>query len=551
MRLRRVRRWWPAIPVVVTIVVIYAAWPGRWTFTVSKETTFVTEPVDAEGYIDYPTALNERMRKTITPETNANVLIWQAMGPHPEGGTMPPDFFKWLGISPPPEIGEYFMSWDKYFQANHNNPPIDVLELFEMPEEWKERWNNRVDKATKWPWKMSEQQAIAGWLKQNEKPLALIVEASKRPNYYNPLVSKSSDPRSARLIGSLLPSVQKCREVTRALTCRAMAKLADGDTEGAWQDLLACHRLGRLLSQSGTLIEMLVGVAIEAMTSNADHTLLSQSNPSSKQVLQWIDDLQKLPPMAPLADSLDLTERFGTLDSMQSIAIGGVKQLSQLEYPMGPGSRKDPVLDKLFTRSVDFDPAFRNANKMFDRCVAACRQPDRAARKQELAAIENDLKKAKLEAAELGTFDKMTIGKSKRGEMIGNILTSMLFPAVQRMHDACDRSAQIHNNLLVAFALAAYRADHKRYPATLNELAPKYLTKVPGDLFSGKALNYRLIDDGYLLYSVGVNELDEDGNWTDDEPKGDDPRVRMPVKEPRDRILSSFQRGPFPRADVD
>ena len=551
MRRRRILRWWPAIPVVVTALVIYAAWPGRSTFTVSAETTLITDPVDAEGYVDYPTALNQRLSQNVTPERNANVLIWQAFGPHPEGGTMPPAFFKWLGVDSPPERGEYFISWDKYSQANLGPPPNDVLELFDIDDDGKETWQNRVDKAMKWPWKMSEQQAIAGWLKQNEKPVALLVEASKRPDYYNPLVSKSSDPRSARVISCLLPSVQKCREVARLLTCRAMAHVADGDYDAAWEDLIACHRLGRLLSKSGTLIETLVGIAIESIAANAELTFLSHGNHSSEQIRKWMDELQKLPPSMPLADKLDLTERYMMLDSMQSIAIVGARKLSEFDFP-GPSSRsKDPVLDKLFTRSVDFDPAFRNANQMYDRCVAACRKPDRATRKQELAAIEMDLKKTKSAVAELSAFDKLTMGKTKRGEQIGNILNSLLFPAVQKIQDACDRSAQINDNLRVAFALAAYRADHKQYPTTLDELAPKYLIKVPGDLFSGMALTYRKIDDGYLLYSFGVNELDDDGQWIDDDPKGDDPRVRMPVTEPKERPVFQFQRPGFPGGAID
>ena len=39
-------------------------------------------------------------------------------------------------------------------------------------------------------------------------------------------------------------------------------------------------------------------------------------------------------------------------------------------------------------------------------------------------------------------------------------------------------------------------------------------------------------ENGYLLYSIGVNEIDEGGHWVDDEPRGDDPRVRMPLTEP-------------------
>ena len=103
----------------------------------------------------------------------------------------------------------------------------------------------------------------------------------------------------------------------------------------------------------------------------------------------------------------------------------------------------------------------------------------------------------------------------------------------------------------MAFALAAYRADHGHYPEKLGELAPKYLAAVPDDLFSGKALIYRTEGKGYLLYSVGANGRDDGGRWIDDDPPGDDLRVRMPLPEPkakksagRPRRLSARSRHP-------
>src|SRR5205085_899358 len=103
---------------------------------------------------------------------------------------------------------------------------------------------------------------------------ALAVEATKRPHYFNPLVSRKTKKGPSGLIGALLPSVQKCRELASALTARAMLHLAEGRVDAAWQDLLACHRLGRLVARGGTLIEALVGLAIDAIAVKADLAFL-------------------------------------------------------------------------------------------------------------------------------------------------------------------------------------------------------------------------------------------------------------------------------------
>src|SRR6266568_4980406 len=91
-----------------------AAKKHRGHFTISKETTYVTGPVDKDGYIDYAAALNERLRQGVTPENNANVLIWQALGPHPDRRAVPPKFFIVMGVEAPTEKGTYFIEVDSF-----------------------------------------------------------------------------------------------------------------------------------------------------------------------------------------------------------------------------------------------------------------------------------------------------------------------------------------------------------------------------------------------------------------------------------------------------
>ena len=105
-------------------------------------------------------------------------------------------------------------------------------------------------------------------------------------------------------------------------------------------------------------------------------------------------------------------------------------------------------------------------------------------------------------------------------------------PAVEKYIEATDRTEQSQQNLLVAYALAAYRADKGSYPTRLDDLTPKYLTKVPSDVFSGKSLLYKPTKEGYLLYSVGINEKDDGGLSFDDEPRGDDLRIRSAAPAP-------------------
>jgi hypothetical protein len=521
----RRRRFWKALlailcPLAVSLVI--AAWPGTSTFTVSKETTYVTEPLDKYGYVDYVVALNEYLRKGVTPENNANVLIWQALGPHPEGGTMPPEYFQWLGMESPPEEGAYLARWSK-FMLNHplvgdgkgDAPPH--AEPLEFPTR---------------PWKTADRPILADWLEVSEKPLALILEATRRTEYYNPLTPKRTGDWSPGILGSYLPCVQACREVASALVCRAMLRVSDGKVEEAWRDLLACHRLGRLIGRGATSIELLVGLAIDQTATKGDLAFLEHAGLTAKQLKAYFEDLRRLPPIPVLADKLDHCERLVCLELMMLCARHGPEFLQQMDTDKGPGQKANPYTSKLFTRSIDWDPGMRKANRWFDRIAACLRLPDRDAREQELGSIENEWRAMRSRVKNIGPLDRQFIGPQKRGELMGDIVVGLLTPAFRQVHSACERVDQIERNRYIAFALAAYQRDQGRYPATLIDLAPKYLDKVPNDLFSGKPLIYRPEGKAYLLYSVGVNGIDENGRGNDDEPKGDDLAVRIPAPQP-------------------
>jgi hypothetical protein len=493
----------------------------RPKFTPGKDTTFVTGPRGADGRIDYVAALNERMRRGITPASNANVLLMQVFGPRPEGADMPPAFYKWLGVEPPPEKGDYLVGLFQYARANLGAAQADLDALYEQ-----------LDRASQAPWKAKDYPAIAGWLKTNEKPLAVALEATRRPHYYLPLVPRETD-RGPALIAALLPSVQRCRELASALPARAMLHAGEGRHDPAWQDLLACHRLARLVARGGTLIESLVGYAIDAIASGADLNYLGRARLSTRHIKDCLSDLRRLPPMPAVAERLDLCERFMFLDIIMTLDRVGPQALEALlGSPLLPTSADARIRRTL--EDIDWDAVLRTGNRWYDRLGATLRVPDRRAREKRLDRLDQDLIKIRKSLTADGGPGKAFLAArsaAARGRLLGESLMALLLPAVRKVDAAADRIAQVQRNLQLAFALEAYQREHGRYPEKLEALAPAYLPRIEGDLFSGKALIYRQAQSAYLLYSVGINGQDDQGRSYDDDPPGDDLRVRMPLSK--------------------
>jgi hypothetical protein len=197
----------------------------------------------------------------------------------------------------------------------------------------------------------------------------------------------------------------------------------------------------------------------------------------------------------------------------------------------------DPnALNDALARGVDWDAALQDGNLWYDRMAAALREKDPGLRKSKLEKIDDDLhaymKARKLQLANpKGQLEIVSGGPRAVGRVIGDILIGLLLPAVHKVQNAFDRIKQTHDNLHVAFALAKYHCENGHYPKNLDALAPKYLDRLPQDIFSGKPLIYRPTENGYLLYSVGPNGKDDGGRGYDDEPSGDDLVIRMPLPE--------------------
>jgi hypothetical protein len=320
--------------------------------------------------------------------------------------------------------------------------------------------------------------------------------------------------------------VNEYRRLTDALTARAMLRVGQGKYEDAWQDLLACHRLGRLVAQGTNLIEFLVGVAIEAYTTEADLAFLEQTKPNAMQIARYLGDLRKLPAFPALADKLCLAQRFAFLEFVAMIERHGA---GFVEAMAGDGPKDVNPFAEGWLKNVDWDPAMREANKWFDRLAAASREPDHAVRRKKLREFDIDVKLLKNKVAQWGGVTTFLGGKQARGKSYGDTMLCLLFPALLKVQEAADRIRQVQDNVAFAFALEWYRRDQGRYPKTLAALAPKYLKDIPRDAFTGDALIYRPSAKGYLLYGVGANGRDEGGRGYDDDPPGDDVSVRMPL----------------------
>jgi len=70
--------------------------------------------------------------------------------------------------------------------------------------------------------------------------------------------------------------------------------------------------------------------------------------------------------------------------------------------------------------------------------------------------------------------------------------------------------------VLTGIAVERYRQKHSQLPAQPQDLVPEFLDTIPNDPFTGIPLSYRLEGAGAIIYSLGVDGVDDGGRERDE-----------------------------------
>ena len=98
-------------------------------------------------------------------------------------------------------------------------------------------------------------------------------------------------------------------------------------------------------------------------------------------------------------------------------------------------------------------------------------------------------------------------------------LTQLLSPAVDKVIEASLRSQGKLAATAVGVACERYRQKFSQWPLTLDMIPKDILSEIPNDPFTGKAINYKRLPDGIVVYTIGP-DLTDDGGMLDDPVAG-------------------------------
>jgi hypothetical protein len=516
------------------LAVTSLAGDARIRVIVSKETTMITEPLRQGGLPDYIAALNERYGEAATSENNAVVPFWRAMGPRRVIENRRERYFKMLGIAPLPEDTNYFVTSANQITLNEDS------EATAAEKDPRAALRQQLKTALDHPWSKARFPIWAEWLETNKRPLALLIEASKRPRQYDPLVGSYTDTIGD--IGPPTASHNLTDDIVEVFRARAMLRLGSGRTADAWHDVLTLFRLSRVLGRGATMWEHAAADRINEGASCGLCALLRHAKPTVAEIAVMRADYSHVPPVPKIVETIDAVERFSHLDSIlyhtrfkrpseESIARWDRALEKQGRSPEYRAASK-LAMESMGDATLDWNLVLRLANVRYDRYVKACHKPAGVGRSAAMKAVDEQIA-TEMKAAEARQASESSeeLSREARARRIESALYVKFSNSVQTHLEVEDRTMMRCELMKLALALAAYHADHGSYPEKLPDQMPKYTTDLPKDIFqNGAELHYTRQGDGYLLYSVGPNGKDDGGRGREDhQNKGgwDDLAVRM------------------------
>lgn len=310
-------------------------------------------------------------------------------------------------------------------------------------------------------------------------------------------------PLAENPIATLLPHVQKPREVAVLLQQDALVNAADGQFDDALDDALAVLAMAGGLADEPFFVGQLVRLALAGIAVRMVERTLWAGEPTDAKLAEVQEAFAAAAKVKGFVTALR-----GERASMTKLADLLEKDPGQAEGLL-EGQQKPPKAVTAVAASVLLPETHARYLELMNRAIAIAEKPAGPDRNAEFDQIEADLK-----------ADTSLEGEALR----------LVFPAIQKCYDADVRTVAL---LQAATAAVRYL---RLPPGDLARLPPgelvqhvKFPITLPTDPFTGKRLRFKQFPDGIAVYSTGPDGKDDGGeNLTDGATKaGFDWGVRL------------------------
>ena len=322
------------------------------------------------------------------------------------------------------------------------------------------------------------------------------------------------------VIGFLLPHLSKTRLLAKAAVIEARQLEVAGDIDAAMDCYLDVMAAGAHAGQGPTLIENLVGVAMQTLASDKALDSFARLEDDEMDYVGLAEAMvDSYRPTRPIEETFQF-ERVMILDIVQRgyewnpesesyrVSEDGLEQFSNsLGVTAGVGGGPGEMALGFVLGNVGFEGMNEQINTHYDALTDAARMPYQQGRE---------------------AFRDLDETIRDPSFSMRNPLLSMLLPSLSRATHLAARSESSRRATLLVTHLKAYRQQYGTYPDSLDVFGDAEMAVDP---FTDQSFAYSRDGDDFMLYSLGGNGVDDGGV---DDRRGDTNDLLFWPRPPKD-----------------
>lgn len=384
------------------------------------------------------------------------------------------------------------------------------------------------------PWSDREHPELLEWIKSHESTITKLREAAAIEKCHFTITHPQDEKRMNR--GGMV------RRWAFLLITAANNDLDEGRTDQALEKLVTILEMGKHHSKQPTMIDMLVGMAIEAFAVGHFKSFIVDRDATGQRLTVVEDNLAEI--------KHDWTSYWPKIIDGQKLLTKNL--LCGMAYQVNPQGKirvsRDPVAPlraqveavlrketppltygrkKLLKASAIFTWFYipstpQRAAKVIDGCYK---------RYYAMADPDFDWDKGPQQFSTFSTM--MSIGLNYR--YLAERTVRISEPSLYRIHDIYFRVAAGNHASRLMVALRRYKNEHGQWPESLEAIKELVQKEILVDPINGGSFVYKLTDEGFTLYSKGKNNIDEGGERSQESGADDwliwPPKTRKTTKE--------------------
>ncbi len=351
------------------------------------------------------------------------------------------------------------------------------------------------------PWLSRDYPELAKWLQDHQDIITTLIEASKIEDCRFPIVANTVD------MSKQIDRLSTIRQCAFLLIRAANNDVAEERIEQALEKQTAVLQMAEHQLQQSTVIEMLVGKAIEALA-------LSQF----KRFIVTGDAVEK---HISVIEEAVVDIKHGWTHDWPKILDGEklfTKNMYAMFYEVNPKGKTRLSRDPTAAMRAQFPPLTYWRRKLMKAktIFGWFYMPSTPQKAAEL--VENEFAKyyQMADANYLWPYETPELTTLYNYNCLPWHFRDMVMPSESlylNFHDIYLRTIAMRRGIRILVSLRRYKNEHGQWPETLDSIKNLVPEEILVDPINGGSFVYKLTEENFTLYSKGKNNIDENGQY--------------------------------------